>query len=90
MIENFKSEKEEKDTLHEHDGKLYLTEGKIRIPAYVDERSDVYEIEGEHTIYHLALENDDYYKNYGILANGLLVESCSKRFLKELSYMNLK
>ena len=26
--------------------------------------------------------------NYGIYANGLLVETCSKRYLKELSNMN--
>jgi hypothetical protein len=37
----------------------------------------------------LALENDDYYMNYGIYANGLLVETCSKRFMKELSSMTL-
>jgi hypothetical protein len=29
----------------------------------------------------MALENDDYYMNYGIYANGLLVESTSKRFM---------
>jgi len=37
----------------------------------------------------VALENDDYYMNYGIYANGLLVESCSKRYLKEESNMEL-
>ena len=36
-----------------------------------------------------ALENDNYYMNYGIYANGLLVETCSKRYLKELSNMTL-
>lgn len=41
------------------------------------------------TIYHLALENESYYNNYGIYANGLLVESCSQRYLKELSNMEL-
>jgi hypothetical protein len=41
------------------------------------------------TIYHIALENDDYYMNYGVYANGLLVETCSKRYLKELSRMEL-
>jgi len=41
------------------------------------------------TIYHLALENENYFSNYGIYANGLLVESCSKRYLKELSGMEL-
>ena len=70
-------------------GKIYMTDGLYRIPACVDDRTTVYEIPGEYTIYHLALKNDDYYSNYGIYANGLLVETCSKRYLKELSNMTL-
>ena len=70
-------------------GGVYLTDDKLRMPACVDERTTVYEKEGLHTIYHLALENEDYYGNYGIYANGLLVETCSKRYLRELSYMEL-
>jgi len=35
------------------------------------------------------LENDNYYTNYGVYANGLLVETSSKRYLKELSEMTL-
>jgi hypothetical protein len=62
--------------------------GKYRLPACVDERAVVYEKEGPFTIYHIALENDDYYHNYGIYANGLLVETCSKRYLTELSHMH--
>ena len=48
-----------------------------------------YETLGSYIIYHFALENDNYYNNYGIYANGLLVETCSKRYLKELSKMTL-
>ena len=55
----------------------------------MDLRSTIYEIPGSHTIYHIALENDNYYMNYGIYANGLLVETCSKRYLKEFSGMTL-
>ena len=33
---------------------------------------------GVFTIYHLVLENDNKYTIYGIYANGLLVDSCSK------------
>jgi hypothetical protein len=51
----------------------------------IDEKSEPYNKEGEFTIWHFALENDNYYGNYGIYANGLLVESCSIRYLKELS-----
>jgi hypothetical protein len=68
---------------------IYVTNNKYRLPACVDMRSSVYETSGKYTIYHLALDNDDYYMNYGIYANGLLVETCSKRYLKELSNMDL-
>jgi surface protein len=70
-------------------GNIYFTDDKLRLPACVDERASVYELKGEFTIYHIALENTDYYMNYGIYANGLLVETCSKRYLKELSNMEL-
>ena len=52
-------------------------------------RTAVYEKEGVHLIYHIALEHADYYMNYGVYANGLLVETTSKRYLKELSDMIL-
>lgn len=71
-------------------GAIYVTENKYRLMACVDERSFVYGSEGIFNIWHIALENDDYYKNYGIYANGLLVETTSKRYLKELSGMILK
>jgi hypothetical protein len=70
-------------------GLIYVTDGKYRLPACADPRASVYEIQGTYTIYHLALENDNYYMNYGIYANGLLVETCSKRYLKELANMTL-
>lgn len=70
-------------------GKLFMTDNKYRIPACIDERTSIYEIPGTYTIYHLALENNNNYTNYGIYANGLIVESCSKDNLKELSNMSL-
>jgi hypothetical protein len=70
-------------------GNIYITDDKYRLPACVDERASVYEVKGDCTIYHIALDNDDYYMNYGVYANGLLVETCSKRYLKELSKMDL-
>jgi len=70
-------------------GKVYITEGKYRLPACVDERTSVFEHQGMYTIYHLALENEDPTMNYGIYANGLLVESCSIRFMKDLSMLLL-
>ena len=70
-------------------GRVYTTDGKFRLPACLDIRTSPYEVNGAYTIYHLALENENYYGNYGIYANGLLVETCSKRYLDELSGMTL-
>ena len=88
LVDDFVS-KEQREMVIEVNGDTYVTDRKYRLPACVDERTTVYEIEGTYTIYHLALENVDYYMNYGIYANGLLVESCSKRYLKEVSGMKL-
>ena len=69
--------------------RLYVTDDKLRLFTYLDKNSEPYSKKGTFTIYHLALENDNYIGNYGIWANGLLVESCSIRYLKELSGMEL-
>jgi len=88
LVNKFASEKQRQKVI-EVNGDTYVTDKKYRLPACADDRTSVYEKAGLHTIYHLALENDDYYMNYGIYANGLLVETCSKRYLKELSDMVL-
>jgi hypothetical protein len=68
-------------------GDTYVTDGKYRLPVCADYRASIYETAGKYTVYHIALENDDYYANYGIYANGLLVESTSKRFLSQFPIM---
>jgi uncharacterized delta-60 repeat protein len=88
LVDEFKDEKEREKTF-EINGDIFVTDQKYRLPACVDERTSVYEKEGIFTIYHFALEHDNYYMNYGIYANGLLVETCSKRYLKEISNMEL-
>jgi hypothetical protein len=88
LVKKFKDEEERAATI-ETNGHIYFTDKMYRLPACVDKRAKVYETPGEYDIYHLALENEDYYMNYGIYANGLLVESCSKRYLKELSNMKI-
>ena len=87
LVDNFINEEEREKTI-EVNGEIYVTNKKYRLPACVDHRFSIYELPGIYTIYHFALENDNYYNNYGIYANGLLVETCSKRYLKELSNMN--
>jgi hypothetical protein len=88
LVDVFTS-KEQRYNVVELTGDTYVTDKKYRLPACADEKASVYEIPGSYTIYHLALENDNYHSNYGIYANGLLVETCSKRYLKELSNMLL-
>ena len=87
LVDSFKTEEEIKNAIQINEDRLCMTDGKFRLPACVDERASVYEIPGTYTIYHFALENNDYYANYGIYANGLLVETSSKRYMKELSEM---
>lgn len=70
--------------------KIYVTDKKYRLAACIDERTTIYDKQGDYTVFHLALDNDDHNMNYGIYANGLLVETCSKYYLKELSKMTLK
>jgi len=57
--------------------------------VYLDPKAEQYKKEGNFNIWHLALDNADYYMNYGIYANGPLVETTSKRYMKELSGMKL-
>ena len=88
LIEEFTDSKQ-RDKTNEVLGDIFITDNKYRLPACVDENSKIYETPGKYTIYHLALENHDYYMNYGVFANGLLVETTSKRYMKELSNMTL-
>jgi uncharacterized repeat protein (TIGR03803 family) len=80
--------KQIQDTLQIFD-MVFMTDDKYRLLACLDENAQPYEKSGDFTIYHIALDHADYFMNYGIYANGLLVESCSQRYLKELSGMRL-
>jgi hypothetical protein len=88
ILENEITEKQRYITI-ELLGRIMVTDNKYRIMAFLDDRAVPYKEEGIFTIWHIALDNTDYYMNYGIYANGLLVETCSKRYLKELSGMTL-
>ena len=70
-------------------GDIYVTDQKYRLPACVDKRARPYKKEGIFTVYHFSLENDNDYMNYGVYANGLLVETSSKRYLRDLSGMHI-
>lgn len=71
-------------------GRIFITDKKYRLMACLDDRAEPWVSEGTYTIWHFALENTDSYMNYGVYANGgLLVETCSLRFMRELSNMTL-
>ena len=84
LIDDYLTENEKSKTI-EINGDTYVTEGKYRLPTCCDEKSEVYEVPGTYTIYHFTLENEDDFMNYGVYANGLLVESCPERNLKRLN-----
>jgi large repetitive protein len=88
LVDELTAEQEKR--LLEEQGKIYITDNHYRLMACVDERAEPYTEEGLYTVWHLALENDNYYYNYGIFANGLHVETTSKRMIKEQSGMTLK
>jgi hypothetical protein len=69
------------------DGRLYKTDDKLRLFTCFEPRAIPYQEEGTFTIYHLALESDNDEINFGIWANGLLVETCSKLGLRDFSGM---
>jgi len=82
------TEKQREDLIKQL-GQIFVTDNKYRLTASVDERAEPWRSEGKYTIWHIALENPDSKRNYGIYANGLLVETCSINFLKNRSNMTL-
>jgi photosystem II stability/assembly factor-like uncharacterized protein len=80
---------EQREQITETLGDIYVTEQRYRLPAFNDKRAVPYDQRGDFRIWNLALENEDYYANYGIYANGLLVETTSCRYITELSKMTL-
>lgn len=89
LVKSFKDEEQKEKAANLQNGKIYVTDEHYRLPACLDEKAQVYQPEGDYTIYHLALEHDNYYMNYGIYANGLLVESCTKNYLEKLLRMTI-
>jgi hypothetical protein len=88
LVKSFKDH-EQMEKTQEVLGRICVTEKHYRLPACVDERTKIFEEEGVHTIWHFSLEHSDYYMNYGVYANGLLVETTSNRMMVELSGMTL-
>jgi len=68
---------------------LKKTDDKYLLLAVVDEKTIPYKENGIFTIYHITLEHENDLANYGIFANGLLVESCPKIHLLDKKYMTI-
>ena len=80
---------EQRDDIEEVMGRVFVTENRYRLMACIDQRAEPYEKEGVFTIWHFALEHEHIRANYGVYANGLLVETSSKRMMSEYSGMEL-
>ena len=72
---------EQQEKINKNFGRLPLTSNKYRLMACIDERAEPCLEGGDVTIYHFALENDEVYYNYGVYANGLLVETCNTKHI---------
>ena len=62
--------------------KILYIDDKKRLLTYINKKAEIIDINSKYfeettTIYHIALKNKNKNTNYGIYANGLLVESCS-------------
>ena len=82
------NEEEKNKMLSKINESALVIDNHFRLLTYLNNQATLYEEEGIHTIYHIALEGD-YNKSYGIFANGLLVESCDQFYLKECSNMTI-
>jgi hypothetical protein len=86
LVKEFVSDKERENTI-KINGDTYVTDGHYRLPVCVDERASVFETAGEYSIYHFSLKHENYYMNYGVYANGLLVETTCMHNLDAFSNM---
>jgi hypothetical protein len=67
----------QREELTKQAGKIFITDKKYRLMAMFDGRAEPWLSEGTYTIWHFALEHTNIVMNYGVYANGLLVETCS-------------
>ena len=72
---------DEREKIEKDYGEVYVTDKQYRLPAYIDKRSTEWLNEGYYDIYHFTLENNWEHGNYGVFANGVLVESVSEYHL---------
>lgn len=66
----------EREILIKQLDRIFVTDKKYRLTAFADKRAQPWVSEGQYTIWHFALENENVKMNYGVYASGLLVETC--------------
>ena len=71
---------------------IFITDDKYRLPVCFDERATPHETDEDEqvVIFHLALDHENENLNYGIYANGLLVETTSIGLIKESGLIMLE
>jgi hypothetical protein len=80
----------QRDEISKQLGRIFVTDGKYRLMAMLDERAEPWASEGKYTIWHFALEHENIVMNYGVYANGgLLVETCSINTMRTKSNLDI-
>lgn len=65
--------------------RVFITDNKYRLMTCIDERSEPVNDDNSYRVWHFALESEDDNRNYGVWANGLLVETT---FIKQFKNRN--
>lgn len=60
---------------------IYMTDDKVRLLSCLDKRAEPFD--SNEVIYHLCLEHSDPELNYGIWANGMLMETVQKSCIEK-------
>jgi hypothetical protein len=74
---------EQLSTIRASFGKIYITEGCFRLMAKDDPDAKPYSVPGTFPIYNFALEEEGEHQNYGVWADGILVESSFQYWIRK-------
>jgi len=77
----------QKEKIRHEFGKIFVTDDKYRLMACIDDRARPWPQPGSYKIFHFALEDDNNRRNFGIYANGLLVETTFKSMFEKRQYL---
>jgi len=70
-------------------GKLPKLDGLYLLPAMLDDNATCTNHIGVRYVYHIVLEGESHNHQYGIFANGMIVETCSYNDFINYSYMEI-